>query len=108
MTDGDDGDAVADGDEEEIASDAVTFRGAGGGESSATAVSATYCIHFLAISPFGSHAAVSGALDVAAGDASPPVIGPSQAVSVGIGRSAPPGSVGSRMVRQASSHGIAR
>ena len=86
-----------------------TFVGAGGGVVSATFVSLTYCIHAFAIASFGSHAALSGSpANFAAGTASPPVDGASHALSVGMATSGSPAAFGSRALRQASSHGMAR
>src|SRR5262245_18678929 len=88
---------------------ARTFAGTGGGLESATIVSLTYSVHALAIDSFGSHAALSGSpVYFAAGTASPPRTGASQALSVGIATSGFPAVFGRRAVRQASSHGMAR
>src|SRR5438105_12303724 len=85
------------------------LEGAGGGVSSVTAVSLTYCIQALAIAAFGSQAAVSGSpANFAAGTARGLVIDASQAWSAGMGWSAAPLTFGKRALRQASSHGMAR
>src|SRR5262249_686730 len=86
-----------------------TAVGAGGGVVSDTFVSLTYSIHAFASASFGSHAALSGSpLNFSAGTASLPVGGASHALSVGMAAGGAPAVFGSRPVRHASSHGIAR
>jgi hypothetical protein len=86
-----------------------TFVGAGGGVVSDTFVSLTYSIHAFASASFGSHAALSGSpAYFAAGTASVPVGGASHTLSVGIATSGSLAVSGSRALRHASSHGIAR
>src|SRR3954451_21773617 len=86
-----------------------SFLGAGGGVVSETLVSLTYSIHALATASLGNQAALRGSPGYfAAGTASPPVTGPSHALSAGIARSGPLASFGRRALRQASSQGMAR